>query len=204
MCAQTRDESRREIVLKAACEVFARYGYQKASMRDIADAANVSKSVLFKYFETKENLYRSVFRMASDGIEQADRQARAQANATENVFSLMRRMVDARMDLFSRLPWVYLFAYAAAFDGDPFVQALVREGYEHREAERGPSLAYAGIRTDIPNESAQKVIRWVSEKFLEEKLKSGETEPEQMKREYTDWIDLLERILKEEGKKTNA
>ena len=199
MNAQSRDDSRREAVLKAACEVFARHGYKKASMRDIALAAGVSKSVLFKYFETKENLYRSVFRMASDGINRADQQARAQTDATETVFLVMRRMVDARMDLFSRLPWVFPFAYTAAFDGDPFVQELVREEYARRGAAEESPRVYAGIRDDIPNESAQQLIRWVSEKFLEDKLKSGDTQPDRLKREFEAWIDVLERILQKEG-----
>ena len=62
-------EQRRASVINAACEVFARFGYQKASMQDIALTAGVSKSVLFKYFGTKELLYREVFRMAADGIK---------------------------------------------------------------------------------------------------------------------------------------
>jgi TetR/AcrR family transcriptional regulator len=200
LTAGVRDDSRREHVINAACEVFARHGYQKASMQDIAQAAGVSKSVLFKYFETKENLYRTVFRMASDGVDRADKEARAQGDATENVFALMRRMVGARMDLFSRLPWVYSFSYTAAYDSDSFVQSLVLEEYARRGigSERYP--AYRGIRRDIPNEAAQKLIRWISEGFLEEKLKTGDTDPEKLKREYTDWIDIMEYLLKEEGK----
>ena len=54
-------QSRRANVLNAACEAFARHGYQKASMQDVASAAGMSKSVLFKYFGTKENLYRAAF-----------------------------------------------------------------------------------------------------------------------------------------------
>ena len=55
-------------ILNAACEVFAKHGYRKASMKDIAESAGVSKCVLFKYFETKENLYVRIFRLATDGI----------------------------------------------------------------------------------------------------------------------------------------
>jgi AcrR family transcriptional regulator len=194
-----RADSRREHVLDAACEVFARYGYHKASMQDIAKAAGVSKSVLFKYFETKENLYRAVFLMASDSIYQADAEARTQGDGSEDVFSIMRRMVNARMNLFSRLPWVYSFSYAAAYDSDPFVQRLVREEYARRGIGSEPTPAYRGIRRDIPNESAKKLIRWVSEGFLEEKLKTGDTKPEKLKREFEGWIDIMEQLLKEEG-----
>ena len=191
-------QSRRTDVLNAACEAFARHGYQKASMQDVASAAGMSKSVLFKYFGTKENLYRTAFRYAADGISKADGEARATAGERDDVFAAMRRTVDARMKLFARSPWVYSFSYAAAFDGDPFVRALVEEEYAHRGVGAGATPSYRGIRADVPPAMAAKLIFWTSQGFLEEKLKGGMAEPEELRREYEGWIDLLERLLKEE------
>lgn len=192
-------EQRRAAVINAACEVFAKYGYQKASMQDIALKADVSKSVLFKYFGTKELLYRAVFRMAADGISAADNEARAEIDATQSVFDTMRRTVDARMRLFSSSPWVYSFSYAAAFDADPFVRALVQEEYARREIGKVRLGAYAGIRGDITAEEAQKMIFWISQGFLEEKRNAGATEPESLKREFSAWIDRMELLLTGRG-----
>ena len=191
-------QSRRTDVLNAACEAFARHGYQKASMQDVASAAGMSKSVLFKYFGTKENLYRAAFRYAADGISKADGEARAAAGERDDVFAAMRRTVDARMKLFARSPWVYSFSYAAAFDGDPFVRALVEEEYTRRGVGAGAAPSYKGIRADMPPAMAAKLLFWTSQGFLEEKLKGGMAEPEELRREYEGWIDLLERLLKEE------
>ena len=192
-------EQRRAATINAACEVFARFGYQKASMQDIALAAGVSKSVLFKYFGTKELLYRAVFRMAADGINTADSEARANIDATQSVFDTMRRTVDARMRLFAHSPWVYAFSYAAAFDADPFVHALVQEEYARREIGKVREGAYAGIRRDISAEDAQKLILWVSQGFLDEKRNTGMTEPETLKREFSAWIDRMELLLTGRG-----
>jgi len=192
-------EQRRAAVINAACEVFAKYGYQKASMQDIALTAGVSKSVLFKYFGTKELLYRAVFRMAADGISAADNEARAEIDATQCVFDTMRRTVDTRMRLFSSSPWVYSFSYAAAFDADPFVRALVQEEYARREIGKVRLGAYAGIRGDITAEDAQKMIFWISQGFLEEKRNAGATEPESLKREFSAWIDRMELLLTGRG-----
>lgn len=186
----------REAALAAACEVFARHGYRKASMQDIARAAGMSKSVLFKYFGTKENLYRAVFRYAADGIEAADAQARG-ADAPPDVFSAMRRTVDARMRLFTRMPWVYAFSYAAAFDADPFVRVLTEEEYARRGVGAGASGAYRGIRADVPPDKAAKLLLWMSQGFLQEKLNGGMAEPETLRLEFETWIDLMERLLKE-------
>ena len=199
MANDHQSEQRRAAVINAACEVFARFGYQKASMQDIALTAGVSKSVLFKYFGTKELLYRAVFRMAADGISAADNEARADIDATKSVFDAMRRTVDARMRLFSSSPWVYSFSYAAAFDADPFVRALVLEEYARREIGKVRLGAYAGIRGDISAQDAQKMIFWISQGFLEEKRNAGATEPESLKREFSAWIDRMELLLTGRG-----
>ena len=84
---QSTDNEKKERTLSAAWEVFARFGYEKASVQDIAEAAGVSKSVVFKYYESKENLYRTAFRVASDEIARADAEAASAATESDDVFS---------------------------------------------------------------------------------------------------------------------
>ncbi|MEN6338948.1 MAG: helix-turn-helix domain-containing protein [Clostridiaceae bacterium] len=194
-------------ILNAACEVFAKHGYQKASMMDIAQAAGVSKSVLFKYFSTKENLYLKIFRLATDGILAADATARASCPDDADLFERMRNSVRERLKLFERYPWVFRFSYTAAFDPDPFVQALTREemakthaDYEARKKRTGEQTLpeYRPLRKDIPPDAARQMILWVSQGFLEEKLHAGTTEPNALRQEFEHWIDLLELLLREQ------
>ena len=49
--------ARREQVLDVALEVFGRSGYHGTSMNDIADAAGVTKPVLYQHFDSKRDLY---------------------------------------------------------------------------------------------------------------------------------------------------
>jgi AcrR family transcriptional regulator len=51
-------DSRRESLLSAAVEVFARYGFRKTSMEEVARAAGVSRQGLYLMFEDKEELFR--------------------------------------------------------------------------------------------------------------------------------------------------
>lgn len=50
---------RRTQVLESALEVFARYGYRKASMDDVAKAADISRPGLYFYFSSKPELFRA-------------------------------------------------------------------------------------------------------------------------------------------------
>ncbi|MBP1856601.1 TetR/AcrR family transcriptional regulator [Rhizobium herbae] len=46
--------------MTAAAEVFTRYGFKKASMQDIADAAVMSRAALYLHFRNKDDLFRSL------------------------------------------------------------------------------------------------------------------------------------------------
>jgi len=51
---------RREDILKAAGELFAKNGYKNTSMNAIAKKADFSKRTLYQYFENKSDLFLSV------------------------------------------------------------------------------------------------------------------------------------------------
>ncbi len=54
----------RTAILEAAGEVFARYGFKKASMEDIARRAGVGKGSIYLHFESKEALFDTCARLA--------------------------------------------------------------------------------------------------------------------------------------------
>jgi TetR/AcrR family fatty acid metabolism transcriptional regulator len=54
-------EVKRQRILRAAIEVFARKGYFAARMTDVATAADVADGTLYLYFEGKEHLLISIF-----------------------------------------------------------------------------------------------------------------------------------------------
>ena len=51
-------DTRREVLLDAAIGVFARYGFRKTSMDEVARAAGVSRQGLYLLFADKEELFR--------------------------------------------------------------------------------------------------------------------------------------------------
>ena len=52
--------ARREQILAIALEVFAKAGFHGCSMNDIADAAGVTKPVLYQHFDSKRDLYSAL------------------------------------------------------------------------------------------------------------------------------------------------
>lgn len=62
--------AKRQEVLETALEVVAAQGYRNASVRDIAEAANLSPAGLLHYFGSKEDLFVAIIqeRDAKDGL----------------------------------------------------------------------------------------------------------------------------------------
>lgn len=53
-------EQRRSQLLEVACDVFAVRGFHATSMDDVAEAAGVTKPVLYQHFPSKRALYREL------------------------------------------------------------------------------------------------------------------------------------------------
>jgi AcrR family transcriptional regulator len=71
--------ARREQILEVALEVFGRAGYHGASMNDVADAAGVTKPVLYQHFDSKRELYLALLDEVGNRLLSAIAKATADA-----------------------------------------------------------------------------------------------------------------------------
>ncbi len=120
-------EGRREEVLLAAVEEFARAGFHGASTDAIARKAGISQPYLFRLFGSKKDLYlaavRRCFRRTLETMQAAAEGLRGE--------EAMHAMGHAYAELLSTDPTMLqsqLQTYAAALD-DPDVRQAVRDGY---------------------------------------------------------------------------
>jgi len=81
---------RRQHVLDAALLIFARYGYRKTSVEDVARAADISRPGLYLYFPSKQDLFRAAVTSALNGDVAA-----AERTLTDTARPLRDRLIDA-------------------------------------------------------------------------------------------------------------
>ncbi len=62
---------RREQLLEVSLELFARQGYHQTSMNEIAEAAGVTKPVLYQHFESKQELYSELLHDVATRLREA-------------------------------------------------------------------------------------------------------------------------------------
>jgi AcrR family transcriptional regulator len=63
--------ARRRQLLEVALQVFADHGFHGTSMNEVAEAAGVTKPVLYQHFTSKEALYRELVEDLGDRLERA-------------------------------------------------------------------------------------------------------------------------------------
>jgi AcrR family transcriptional regulator len=83
---------RREAILAAAQQQFARYGFRRTSMEDIAREAGVSRPALYLHFRNKEEIFRSL----SASLQEA---ALAAAEAELKAPGSLQRRVHAALEV---------------------------------------------------------------------------------------------------------
>lgn len=79
----------RERLLIAAAEFFARKGYASTKVREIVNAAGVTKPTLYYYFQNKEGIYLEIMREALGKFESLLRAAKSESGpASRKLFAL--------------------------------------------------------------------------------------------------------------------
>ena len=80
-------EARRAQLVDAAASAFLGDGYDKTSMDQVAQAAGVSRLIVYRNFESKEDLYRQVLRE----VLARPRRRRSRASRSRRSASAARR-----------------------------------------------------------------------------------------------------------------
>jgi AcrR family transcriptional regulator len=91
----------RERILDVAQELFTRHGYDKTSLRDIAERLDITKAALYYYFERKEDmlveLHRRLQTLGSDLLDELE--AAPDGPARYAIWPrLAERMIDFMVD----------------------------------------------------------------------------------------------------------
>lgn len=101
-------ETARQKIQRAAAHLYAIRGFDGTSMREIAEAAGVTKPLVFYHFESKEKLYASILQEAIGSCSTAGREILdGPVTATDKVRGLLRHHVA----VIREKPEVFTFVY---------------------------------------------------------------------------------------------
>ncbi|MFF4356240.1 TetR/AcrR family transcriptional regulator [Streptomyces sp. NPDC001604] len=91
---QQRRGDTRQRIQDVALELFAEQGYEKTSLREIAERLDVTKAALYYHFKTKEEILVSIFDDLSQPIVELIEWGRRQPQSLETKHEIIRRYSD--------------------------------------------------------------------------------------------------------------
>lgn len=132
-------EERQASILDAARRVFFAQGIHKATMDDVASAAEVSKGTVYLYFQNKETILATLLK---EGLTLLVRQLETAYGAEQSLPAVARlhRIADAYFQFFQTYPHYYRLLMA--FERQKFQQSVGSDLYEQILMRSNRGLAY--------------------------------------------------------------
>jgi AcrR family transcriptional regulator len=134
--ARTAWTERRAQLLEVAGEAFAEHGYHGASMEQLAEAAGVSKPVLYQHFSSKHELYLAVVR---DAVGEMEEVVRGALEGTADNRTRIHGAIAAYFDFVETRRFQLLFGSGELADAE--VRAEVEAAEERLAATVGALIA---------------------------------------------------------------
>ena len=100
--------SKREAILSAGQNLFARFGPRKTTVEDIVRMARIAKSTFYQHFSDKEALFREIVRMEATSLVEVTRAAVARGGSARE---RMKAYFTARAGRLRELAILYQVTY---------------------------------------------------------------------------------------------
>lgn len=195
-------EERQQAILNAGYRVFSRNAYKNSPMSEIAEAAGISKSLLFHYFRNKKELYLFLWeRCAEITIAHLTKH---DCYSQGDLFESMERGMRAKMEIIREYPDMARFTITAFYEKDPEICAAVQESYHRHfnlKADKArvnfdPEQFVPGL--DIP--MMYREMYWASEGYLWEMVQQGDLDMDHMEQTFGRLLTFWKSIyLRKEG-----
>ena len=121
-------ERRRPMVLDAALRLFTAAGYQGTSMEAIAEAAGVTKPVVYECYPSKAELFRALLEREERRLLEAVATAVPHDAATDDIEDLASGAFTALLRAAAEAPDSWRVVFASEHGADPVIRRHFRRG----------------------------------------------------------------------------
>ena len=138
-----------EQILEAAKQIFQEQGFAGARMQEIADEADINKSMLHYYFRSKDKLFQKVFQ---DSIRQFFPEILKVLNADLALVPKIEKLVETYYDMFKKHPHLPRFViHEMNQHPERFKEFVKNTGIEI------PELFVKQIRAEMESSTMRKI-----------------------------------------------
>ena len=170
------DSEKRDRVINAAIEEFARFPYEKASTNHIVEKAGISKGLLFHYFDNKQSLYEQLIGFVIDKMYRAVMD-RIDWQETD-LFERIKQLALVKLEISRTYPHMFDFllqmlTYKKAGKVDDIIEIYKGYGIDFRQVNEDiytRNVDFSRFRDPDTISEAINIVRWSLEKYGEEQL----------------------------------
>lgn len=183
-------------IINAGYRIFSQNSYKNSPMSEIADAANISKSLLFYYFKNKKELYMFLWdKCAQLTISYL---TKYQCYGCSNLFESMERGMKAKMEIIRLYPDMANFVIKAFYETNievaNDVQNSFRKYFDLKKDKTLLKIDKEQFVEGIDIEMMYKDMYWASEGFLWEMVRKGQVDMDEMEKGFRRLMDFWQSI----------
>ena len=184
-------EEKQQKIINAGFLIFSRNSYKKSPMKEIADCAGISKSLLFHYFFNKRELYLFLW----------DEACRITMNylteygcyEPDDLFEMMERGMKAKIHMMKKYPDITAFAIKAFYEKAPEICREIQKSYRHYFGIKAQdALSRLNPESFVPGLNLEMMYRemyLVSEGYLWEIYqKDDQMDVEKLEKDFNDML----------------
>ena len=189
-------KEKQQAIINAGYKVFSKNSYKKSPVSEIADAAGISKSLLFHYFRNKLELYIFLW----DKCAEITLEYLTEFNCYEqkDLFESMYRGMQAKLRLMKEYPDMGSFVLKAFYEKEPEVCSAVQESYKrYFNLKANRTLINLDPEQFIPGldiKMMYKDMYWACEGYLWETTQREEFDVEKLEKDFIQIIEFWKSI----------
>jgi TetR/AcrR family transcriptional regulator len=168
------DEKRQKII-NAGFEVFAKNDYKHASTEEIAVKGGISKGLLFYYFHDKKTLYTFLFEQAANRVKEYVVDGNIQK--IDDFFELCIYAAEHKYRMLSESPYIMDFvARALLAQREAIPEDINKKFLEETASIFGTyfhNIDFSRFRDDINPEEIYHMLIWMVEGYIHERQRNG-------------------------------
>lgn len=189
-------EKKQQVIINAGYRVFSQNSYKNSPMSEIAQAAGISKSLLFYYFHNKKEFYLFLWDKCAETTIQFLIEYKCYDQ--KELFKSIELGMQAKMEIIRLYPNMASFTIRAFYEKDPEINAEIQESYHKYfnfkadKARMNLDKAQFIEGLDIP--MMYQEMYWASEGYLWEMVQRGTVDANKMEEDFTKLIAFWKSI----------
>lgn len=194
-------EEKKQKIINAALEVFAKNEYKNASTDLIAAKSGISKGLLFYYFKNKRSLYNYLVAYLIESTEQQIMNEKF--DEITDFFELLLYAGEIKVGMTARNPYLIDFSVRAFYAEH---QDVAKDMNQTMIDLNNKMLSYyfKDVRMDkfkagVDPQEVINVLTWTADGYMHQRRMQNEMiDMDAMMIEFRKWIDILRRVTYKE------